>query len=164
MAAHIPDSGSCLIVYGPHVGIDSSGKVGTVDRRGRVNGGHCCGSAVAASNYVTAVLDGAAEAPFPSDPLDAQQAFVSKMLLGKGQRLMKAEDKMAELPLALFEAHDDFILDIISKGCGNVPKNVNIAVLGGVQINTPDGMSDYFLPLRFEVRNNKGSVVADLLW
>ena len=30
MASHIPDGGSCLVVFGPHVGVDSTGKVGTV--------------------------------------------------------------------------------------------------------------------------------------
>eukprot|EP00565_Helicotheca_tamesis_P001175 CAMPEP_0185723252 /NCGR_PEP_ID=MMETSP1171-20130828/155_1 /TAXON_ID=374046 /ORGANISM="Helicotheca tamensis, Strain CCMP826" /LENGTH=224 /DNA_ID=CAMNT_0028390923 /DNA_START=16 /DNA_END=686 /DNA_ORIENTATION=+ len=43
MAAHIPDGGSCVVVYGPHVGVDSTGAVGTVERRGRANGGSCCG-------------------------------------------------------------------------------------------------------------------------
>ena len=41
MAHHIPDNGSCLVVYGPHVGIDSRGIVGTVERRGRKHGGAC---------------------------------------------------------------------------------------------------------------------------
>jgi len=31
------------------------------------------------------------------------------------------------------------------------------------QINTPDGISDYFLPLRFDVRESTNELVADLL-
>jgi hypothetical protein len=38
-----------------------------------------------------------------------------------------------------------------------------IALLGGVQINTPIGTSEYFLPKVFEIRNNKGELVVNLL-
>jgi hypothetical protein len=31
------------------------------------------------------------------------------------------------------------------------------------QINTPDGMSDYFLPLRFDVRESTNEVIVDML-
>ena len=31
MAHHIPTNGSCLVVYGPHVGVDSEGTVGKVN-------------------------------------------------------------------------------------------------------------------------------------
>jgi hypothetical protein len=37
-------------------------------------------------------------------------------------------------------------------------------MLGGIQINTPDGISDYFLPLSFDLRNNQGKIVKSLLW
>jgi len=36
-------------------------------------------------------------------------------------------------------------------------------MLGGIQINTPAGAPEYFLPKRFEVRTNKYELVADLL-
>lgn len=52
MAAHIPDNGNCLLIFAPHVGVSSTGEVGTVERRGRLHGGACCGSACAACNYV----------------------------------------------------------------------------------------------------------------
>jgi len=37
MAHHIPDCGSCLVVDGPHVGIDDRWNVGKINRRGRDN-------------------------------------------------------------------------------------------------------------------------------
>lgn len=52
MAAHIPDDGYCLVVYGPHVGVTQDGIVGKVERPGIELIDTCCGSAVAASNYV----------------------------------------------------------------------------------------------------------------
>jgi Limiting CO2-inducible proteins B/C beta carbonyic anhydrases len=88
MAHHIPDSGSCLLVYGPHVGVNSHGVVGTVDRRGRCKGGSCCGSAVAAAAYVKGVVQ-ECQKPLcpPTEAYDAQQFFVGNMLLPYGKRL-----------------------------------------------------------------------------
>ena len=39
MASHIPaNGGAALVVFGPHVGVDDGGHLGTVNRRGRNNG------------------------------------------------------------------------------------------------------------------------------
>lgn len=165
MASHIPDRGNCIIVYGPHVGVDSTGKVGTVDRRGREHGGHCCGSAIAACNYVKGVSSGTIQKlPSPSEPIDAQQTFVGNMLLHHATRLEKAKDAMAELPLALYDVQDKLMQDIVAKGSKRLPSGGTITLLGGIQINTPGSMCDHFLPLRFEIRNNRGDVLENLLW
>ena len=164
MAAHIPDGGSCAVVYGPHVGVDHDGSVGTVERRGRSSGGACCGSAVAASGYVASVLSGDAEkGTIPDDPLDAQQAMVGELLMPFAERLDEADNKMKELPLALYDAQSDLMSKIVSAAAGGVGENGTIAVIGGVQINTPPEYSDYFLPMKFELYNNKGKFVEDLM-
>lgn len=164
MASHIPDGGSCLVVFGPHVGVDSTGAVGTVERRGRANGGSCCGSAIAALGYVTSVSSGDAEkAGPPTAPTDAQQSFVGNMLLPYADRLEKANDKMVELPYALYDAEKTMMMDIIKAGCGNVAGEGKIAVLGGIQVNTPSGTSDYFKPMSFELYDNSGKLLEDLI-
>jgi len=163
MALHIPDGGSCLIVFGPHVGVDSTGVVGTVERRGRADGGPCCGSAIAASGYVAGVVAGTTDkAPPPSVPTDAQQTFVGNMLLPYATRLENASDKMVELPYALYDAQKKMMGDIVKAGAGNVDGDGKIAVLGGIQINTPEGISDYFKPMSFEVYDNGGKLLEDL--
>jgi Limiting CO2-inducible proteins B/C beta carbonyic anhydrases len=162
MASHIPDGGDCVVVYGPHVGIDFDSKVGTVPRRGKNSGGSCCGSAVAASGYVSGVRAGGEEAVLPDDPLDAQQYFVGTMLMPYAERLEKAADKMQELPLALYDAQTDLMKQIVGKSASAVAGNGKIAVLGGVQINTPPGYSDYFLPKSFNLYDNKGKLVEKL--
>lgn len=162
MASHIPDGGSCLVVFGPHVGVDTTGAVGTVERRGRANGGSCCGSAIAAAGYVAGVASKeASKAGPPTEPTDAQQNFVGNMLLPYSDRLEKAADKMVELPYALFDAQKKMMMEVVKAGAGNVADG-KIAVLGGIQINTPDGTSDYFKPMSFEVYDNKGTKVEDL--
>jgi len=164
MAAHIPDGGSCLVVYGPNVGVDSNGKVGTVERRGQGDGGACLSSAVAASRYVNSVLKGEAEkATVSDDPLDAQQYFVGKMIMPYAERLDNAKDKDLELPYVLYEAQTDLMDRILEKSGGAVA-NGKTAVLGGIQINTPPGYTDYFLPLSFKLYNNEGKEIEDLMW
>ena len=79
-----------------------------------------------------------------------------------GKRLTDAgEDRMRELPFCLFESQDALLREIVKRGCGGV-KN-NIALLGGIQINTAPDAFDYFLPLRFDYMNNKGEVLESLL-
>jgi Limiting CO2-inducible proteins B/C beta carbonyic anhydrases len=166
MAAHIPDGGSCLVVYGPHVGIDSDGNVGKINRKGRTNSGTCCGSAVYASKYVLNVYNGQTETVplVPIDNVDAQQNYVASQLLPYGAMIADSSDPMVALPYATFEPIDTMMTKIVSKGCGGVGPSGSIALLGGLQINTPRGMSDYFLPLRFDIRNNKNEIIDNLLW
>jgi len=149
MTAHIPDGGSCVIVHGPHVGVDSAGNVGTVERRGRVNGGACCGSAVAASGYVSPVHAGEQKkATMPQDPVDAQQYFVGSLLMPYAEWLEKAEDAMVELPYALYDAQKEMMGKIIKAGSPSDASNSTTSelttVLGGIQINTPPGRLDFF--------------------
>lgn len=163
MAAHIPDGGSCLICYGPHVGVCKHGKVGTVERRGRVNGGACCGSAVAASGYVGKVHSGEISVADPvAEAFDGQQALVGSMLLPYAEKLEKASDRMVELPYSLFDAQNNLMSKIVGAGAPNVTDGM-IALLGGIQINTPEDMEDHFLPLRFDLLNNKGEVIGTML-
>jgi hypothetical protein len=163
MAHHIPDGGSCLVLYGPHVGVNVNGQVGTVDRRGREEGGACCGSAVAASQYVSRVLHGKTKrAGPPTSPLDAEQGYVQFMLLPFAERIEKAHDPMVELPYAMFDAQDELMGEIMRQGCGAVSGNGKIALLGGIEINTPAGVPDYFLPLRFDIHDSTGALLETL--
>ena len=162
-ASHIPDGGDCLVIYGPHVGIDKDGTVGKVNRKGIALTNTCCGSACAAAGHVACATKGeVTPQSISTDVIDAQQTFVNNLLLPYGERLGKADDVMAELPLALFDAQKAIIDQIIAKGCQAVGGSGRIALLGGVQINTPEEESDYFLPLTFEIRTNKNEKLADL--
>jgi hypothetical protein len=168
MAHHIPDGGSCLVVYGPHVGVDSYGSIGTVNRRGRAKGGACCGSAAAALGKIRkgqmVPMDGEAKIPPPTDSLDAQQAYVDAQLSPYAQRLLAADDRNVELPYALYDAQKKMMDSIVAKGAGAIEGNGKIALLGGIQINTPEEYSDYFLPLNFDLLDNKGQLMQSLMW
>ena len=135
MAHHIPDGGNCLVVYGPHVGIDTDGTVGKVNRSGRAASGACCGSAAAAAGYVKCVIaDDSQKKSAPADVedvVDAQQTYVGNLLLPHGERLEKAADPAVELPAALFDAQDSLMKKIVSKACGETHGG-KIALLGGI--------------------------------
>jgi hypothetical protein len=162
MAAHIPDDGYCLTVFGPHVGITADGLVGKVERSGIALVDSCCGSAIAASNYVKGITDGGMAVKVNLQSFtDFQQGAVQELILPHGQRLSKAENRMVELPLALYESQNLLLDDIITKGSTGIKRG--LARLGGIQINTGPNTLDYFLPLRFDYINFKGQVVADML-
>jgi Limiting CO2-inducible proteins B/C beta carbonyic anhydrases len=155
MSAHIPDNGYCLIVHGPHVGITQDGIVGKVERAGCKLVDSCCGSAIAASNYLKGIVEGGAK---PTTKVqtwsDFQQGAVQQLILPHAARLGAAENRMIELPYALYTSQDLLLQDILETGKAGLKKGT--AVLGGVQINTSPDTLDYFHPLRFEYMDDKG--------
>ena len=162
MAAHIPDDGFCLIVYGPHVGLTTDGIVGKVERAGIELVDDCCGSAMAASDYVKGITDGGAQITTKIQEFtDFQQGAVQELILPHGKRLSDAENRMVELPYALYESQDMLMSRIVKKGSTGIKRG--LALLGGVQINTGPDTLDYFVPLRFDFMNYRGKVVEDML-
>lgn len=162
---HIPVSGQCIIVYGPHVGIDFDGVIGKVNRRGHQGSGACCNTGLALLEYVRAVKEGKTiECTDPSDPLDSQQVLANKALLEHSDRLLQAEHPEIELPHVMYDCIDSLLKRILDKCLPrDLPNGVPIALLGGVQVNTPEGTPEYFLPKKFTIVNNNGEVVKDLL-
>uniref|UniRef100_A0A7S2RWZ3 Limiting CO2-inducible protein B/C beta carbonyic anhydrase domain-containing protein n=1 Tax=Eucampia antarctica TaxID=49252 RepID=A0A7S2RWZ3_9STRA len=163
MSAHIPDNGNCLIVQAPHVGITQDGLVGKVEREGIALVDSCCGSAIAASNYLSGITEGGATLTTKIQNFsDFQQGAVQELILPHGKRLTDAgNDRMIELPYALYESQDMLMQDIIVAGKGGLKKGT--AVLSGIQINTSPDSLDYFHPLRFDFLDSNGDVVEDLL-
>lgn len=162
MSAHIPDDGYCLIVHGPHVGVSKDGVVGKVEREGIALVDNCCGSAIAASGYLAGITDGGASITTKIQEFtDFQQGAVQELILPHGKRLTDADNRMLELPYALYDSQDLLMRDIIAGGAAGT--KAGTAVLGGIQINTGPDTPDYFHPLRFDYMNNKGEILEDML-
>jgi hypothetical protein len=162
MAAHIPDDGYCLLVHGPHVGIAADGTIGKVERNGIALVDTCCGSAIAASNYLKGITDGDVQISVKFQEFtDFQQGAVQEFILPHGKRLADAKNRMQELPYALYESQDILVREIVAEGAGGT--KAGLAVLGGIQINTGPSTPDYFHPLRFDYMNNKGEILEDML-
>ena len=133
MLSHIPDNGSCLVVYGPHVGVSADGQMGKMNRRSKSQLSTCCGSAIAASRYVTSVYNGdAAPVATAKNALDAQQNHVAASLLPYADQLAQALDPMVELPYAMFQPIDEMMLQIVANAAAGdaVGSNTRIAMLG----------------------------------
>ena len=150
-------------MYGPHVGITQDGLIGKVEREGIALVDNCCGSAIAASNYLQGITDGGAKITTAIQSFsDFQQGAVQELILPHGKRLTDAGDlRMRELPYALFESQDLLMMDIINSGKGGLKQGT--AILGGIQINTSPDTMDYFHPLRFDYMDASGNIVEDLL-
>jgi hypothetical protein len=162
MSAHVPDNGYCLTIHGPHVGITKDGTIGKVERSGIALVDSCCGSAIAASNYLRGITDGSANInPRIQSFSDFQQGAVQELILPFGMRLARAENRMRELPYALYDSQEVMVNDIVNTGKSSIKKG--LAVLGGIQINTAPDTSDYFHPLRFDYFDENGDLVENML-
>ena len=162
MSAHVPDNGYCLTIHGPHVGITKDGLIGKVERSGIALVDSCCGSAIAASNYLKGITEGTATInPRIQSFSDFQQGAVQELILPFGKRLAKAEDRMKELPYALYDSQEVLVNDIINTGKASIKQG--LAVLGGIQINTSPDTFDYFHPLRFDYYDENGVLVENML-
>jgi len=159
MAHHVPSSsvgssgggggGNCLVVYGPHVGIDWDFQFGSVPRSsGR---SECCGPAKLAYEYSLRVQKGErAEVETAGDIIESQQTWVCKQVHAVSDRITAAKDPQVELPYALYDAQSDIMKRIVQKA-GSEFSGDNMCFLGGITINTPEGIPEYFLPKQFAI-------------
>eukprot|EP00541_Cyclophora_tenuis_P019008 CAMPEP_0116554448 /NCGR_PEP_ID=MMETSP0397-20121206/7599_1 /TAXON_ID=216820 /ORGANISM="Cyclophora tenuis, Strain ECT3854" /LENGTH=369 /DNA_ID=CAMNT_0004079613 /DNA_START=1 /DNA_END=1110 /DNA_ORIENTATION=+ len=91
--------------------------------------------------------------------------MVDSTLMPHGKRFTEpTDDPTVALAMAMFDAQDELMQNIVMEGCEAIDAGSKIALLGGVQINTPEGLPDYFMPLKFELRDHNGLMVENLLW
>lgn len=152
-AHHIPESGNALIVIGPHVGVSSEGVIGKLNRRHHNTLSCSCGALYAAC---------AAERR-PVEDLDAQQCFIHKTVrsLMPDARALRVECFLRKI----LQKQVTMLLSIIENAIklnDPLPPKTKIAIVGGIHINTEEHLSDFFLPLFFEIRNSKGDVIKTL--
>lgn len=176
MAHHIPKEdtkGSCLIVFGPHVGIDQNGNIGSLNRRGQSDiSSACCGSARAAyanMKRMSTTSQGRSGIPPQAtrrvlDPIDFEQALVINLLQPYALSLLQSTQPMIELPRCAYEAQKKMMNRIMATASPDISNSVGrIALLGGILINTIPDVPDYFLPLDFELRNGRNGIIKDLM-
>lgn len=165
MLHHVPKNGNIVIAFGPHVGIDFDANVGKVNRRGHLGSGACCNTAIGAMAYVKAVKEGSTiDSPDPSDPCSAQQVFLNAELMKHSDRLLGSPNPDVELPHCIFDSADTLLKRILDKCLpADIQDGTKIALLGGIQVNSPVGTPEYFLPKKFYTMDRRGGVKEDLL-
>lgn len=148
--SHAPDmfgARRVLVVYGPHVGIDADGTLGQVRRPGMRHATATCGSLVGA---LAAVEHGNLSSEI--DPCDLQQGHVVRLLSGRAESILAAEEPLMAALDHLYEATETALDDQIAHS----GFQGQVALLGGVIINTPPDEASWVVPRRFELRDSKG--------
>jgi hypothetical protein len=153
-SAHIPDNGHLFILFAPHVGISPAGEFGLYAREGQcADCGTACGSAIAAYKHITKGGDVPDFTHLGKYPYDYQQQWIISQLAPMMPIINAAENKMVELSKQMYYIIEKFILNIVSTT--SIPTG-SMVLLGGVHINTPTEMEDFFWPIKFEIqRHNK---------
>jgi len=161
---HVPEEGTILLLFAPHVSVDEDGTVGKYHRKGQSDHSTACGAAIAAFTMLKdALLNGGRAARDEKlnkaqnlDPHDYQIQFITSKINVQLDKIMRSKEPIVALTMELYEVIQKFVMEIINL-------DHKIALLGGVQVNIPlDSMEDHFLPLYFKV-HEKDKEPVDLI-
>lgn len=165
---HVPTGGMLVVLFGPHVGVSETGVVGMVEREGMGPGG-ACGAAKAAYAQVCSMPAGERARGVPLVPreedlervlmCDFQQHMVTHHVCACHKRAAASDEPQAELVKALAERIRASLIKIV----GALALECDLAMIGGVQVNTAPGSADFFQPLSFELKKAGESAFVDIL-
>lgn len=154
-ANHVPDNGYLFVLFGPHVGVDSEGKIGSIKREGMAGASSSCGSLLHYMSKVTQSSD-----YFPKfESYDAGQYLVESSLHGEQQKFLKANDPITAITELAFEKIEQNLLDVIARVS---PAN-DIYLLGGILVNSPAEQEDHFV-LKSALHKGKDSADYNRGW
>jgi hypothetical protein len=151
---HVPDNGDIIVVYGPHVGISSTGEIGKCLREGQGGMSSSCGAVVGAYNACCAC----SKAGDDFDENDMQMAWIKSQLAPHTERIKATPVPLAALAYQAYDMVNAKMERIVNNDFGSG----RLVLVGGVQINMPRPFNDHFLPLKFEIRQ-KGKPTKDLI-
>ncbi len=134
-AAHVPtryDRKRLILFVFSHIGIDTAGHLGAVQRRGQDHVDHACGALLA---FQKALSSGQVDATVRSN--DAEQGLLTRRLL---KILSPETHKDADLATITRSARDAALADVTALVHAALdPESWDYALLSGIQIHTPDG-------------------------
>jgi len=151
-AAHAPDDGNVVLVFGPHIGISPEGEPGKFRRDGQAAESTSCGAVIAAYSQLTSGT------PMKADPQDMEQSWLREKLGPHCEKLGESSNLMVDLVMQAYKAVEDKVLEISNTNFGKG----HLILLGGIQINMPYPLPGYWVPLHFSVRA-AGKQTADLM-
>eukprot|EP00411_Alexandrium_monilatum_P020889 CAMPEP_0175213086 /NCGR_PEP_ID=MMETSP0093-20121207/16009_1 /TAXON_ID=311494 /ORGANISM="Alexandrium monilatum, Strain CCMP3105" /LENGTH=310 /DNA_ID=CAMNT_0016506395 /DNA_START=53 /DNA_END=985 /DNA_ORIENTATION=- len=142
-AAHVPDGGHVVLLFGPHIGFSPNGEPGKFLRTGQLTASTSCGAAIAALGQITSGKS------MPFDQRDIEQSWLREKLRPFGEEISKSGNQMVELAMKNYKVVEDEVKRIVNTNFGEG----NLVLIGGIQINMPYPMSGYFMPLHFSIRS-----------
>jgi len=146
---HTPENGHLFFLFSPHIGINTHLELGYHEN------GAACEAAVAAlktcgSNNFCPI----SEESLGKSPCDFQMNFLIKEIYERKEKILNKptqNEQQAELVMQIYNIGEMFLEKIVSTKFGP-GKNGKLILLGGIQINLPSPMHNFFLPLLFECR------------
>ena len=158
---HVPDNGNLFILYGPHIGVSNSGELAKIKRQGMSKESTSCGSLCGAYAFLKEKWDTNEPVQLSYDQLDPQQWYVTKRLHACRNAIEWSDNPIRTVVEAAFGSIDEEIQAIFADD--RTHYSGNIALIGGIQINTPVGEEDYFLPKRIEYFEIEGRNKTNLM-
>eukprot|EP00929_Paragymnodinium_shiwhaense_P112928 TRINITY_DN8119_c0_g1_i1.p1 TRINITY_DN8119_c0_g1~~TRINITY_DN8119_c0_g1_i1.p1 ORF type:complete len:249 (-),score=53.66 TRINITY_DN8119_c0_g1_i1:397-1143(-) len=152
---HVPDDGNLFILYGPHVGISESGKVGVTLRCGQSKDSTACGALMAVYNNC---LKGLGIDAYSVE--DRQARLIHQEMCPHVEEIKNSKSPEAMLPRVAYNVVHKQVEEMTQ---GLDLGNGSLVLLGGIMINTPLAMQDHFLPLHFSIKKAGGSSQENLL-
>jgi len=164
---HAPDSGKLLIMFAPHVGIDSEGRVGALQREGQTALSKACGAALGAykaiqskggaAKYKESAVKDLRETDYKFDP---ELGSIISLLTPRLKGVELAPEPITFVTYQMYTIVRD-LLDNCFKGTEDVWEWVTeVAIVGGIMVNRKSG-GDFFQPLSFELRTQAESEEDD---
>lgn len=146
-AAHIPDDGSAIIVYGPHIGFSETGHTGMVVRDGQAQETTCCGALMATVDAFKSENKSELD-----QELDYQQRKIAEELDESRLAIMKEDEPLIAATNQMFSQIDKRVKTLLDQTSSSF-KNKKVALIGGIIINTDFGNPDWFDLREFSVQS-----------
>lgn len=99
-SSHCPEDGNIVVMFAPHVGIDSDGTIGKVLRQGQPCSSTSCGAAIGA---LGAVEKEEVVGKLPSGYHDHQMEVIKDLLRPHVNELKCSENKLVDLAYKMYE-------------------------------------------------------------
>eukprot|EP00948_MAST-09A_sp_MAST-9A-sp1_P000426 g426.t1 len=142
-----PANGKLIIIYGPHIGIDQFGKLWKTNRIEIQSDSNrtikACAPVIEAYENLSANPD--LEIKRENFYRDEQNYLVNATIKKHFFKLANAQDPNITLPYMILEEIRSLLLE-------DLVDIHSVALIGGIQINTPGDCEEYFLLEHFEVR------------
>ncbi len=143
--SHVPDGGSLLIIFGPHVGVSTAGMLGELERPGMAGPSTSCGSVLGFLNKVETDPN---YAPV-YDALDPEQHLVEAALSARKEEFLGRRRPIKAVNEAMYRTIEEVVLSILDR----IHFEGQVVLIGGLIVNTPHVASDFFIPRRADILN-----------
>ncbi|TVR83684.1 MAG: hypothetical protein EA409_02475 [Saprospirales bacterium] len=153
-AHHVPDEGYAFIFFGPHIGINSEGGIGKILRYGQKKHTTCCGAIALALDSILGKIPPIYEDGFSRD-FDYQEYYLLDCLSESKERLMNARDPILSATEMAYSKIATAINNLVVSAKSEFSCR-QVALLGGIIINTDHGHEDYVDVRDFTVLEMEG--------